>query len=121
MNCTHNILYLNDYSSMNDSTGLGSTMTPEPATSNVPNSFHTFNTDLEQTMNGTEHPGSINLESITADDNNSSLGPTDISPRVQDGMTFSVSSAVEVSAALDGKSSEQSNVCKVCRVIYSKV
>ena len=29
-------------------------------------------------------------------------------------MTFSVSSAVEVSAALDGKSSEQSNVCKVC-------
>lgn len=89
--------------------GLGNTVaTSETDLANA-SSFHTFSSD--NNLAGPDSSG-LNIESVVMSvaDDGSRGGSKNLSPRMQDALTFNSSS---MDASMDGKNGEQTNVCKV--------
>ncbi|XP_078324244.1 uncharacterized protein LOC111125384 isoform X5 [Crassostrea virginica] len=95
---------------MPGTSGLGNAVaTSETDLANA-SSFHSFSSDSN--LAGPDHTAAINLESVgmSAAEDVSRGGSKNLSPRMQDALTFTSSS---MDATMDGKNGEQTNVCKV--------
>lgn len=95
---------------MPGTSGLGNAVaTSETDLANA-SSFHSFSSDSN--LAGSDHTAAINLESVgmSAAEDVSRGGSKNLSPRMQDALTFTSSS---MDATMDGKNGEQTNVCKV--------